>query len=187
MCDPGLKYFTPLNLDSNKTRSLNNSLFRIAYNTLNFGRTMNRVNYKCRHFVLLASLVFVNLCDACNTNGPFCIIQQWSPWSTCNATCGAGVIRREKYICCNLHLYNDLNGCLHGCNMTNDWWQKHSVQTKTCGYCTQHGTFNSTLQQCVCKRMFGGPCCNRKLKTELSSIVLHGRLTKDFFSNEKRI
>ena len=126
-----------------------------------FNNSMNIVLF------LIVAICNVCACIGCSSSGPYCIILNWAPWSKCNATCCSGIIRREKYICCNMHKYNSLYGCLHGCNITEQWWQNNAVQSKSCGKCLRHGKFNSTLKRCVCNRSFGGPCCNGEFYSTL--------------------
>lgn len=116
-----------------------------------------KMNLKIIAFLALFDLNFAQVCDQ---NGPFCQIKHWAQWSGCSSTCGAGVIRREKYLCCDLRQYNTLQGCLMGCNISNSWWQTNSVETKTCGHCSHNGVFNSSLKKCQCKNPFGGMCCD---------------------------
>lgn len=127
-----------------------------------------RMNY---FLILFVNLIACNASDWCNSNGPYCGTHGWSTWSNCTATCGGGQMiigqmTKQKYICCNLKLYNTLSQCLNSCGITHQWWQEHSVQTKSCGKCGQHGVFNASLKRCVCNRNFGGSCCDGKLSTK---------------------
>lgn len=101
--------------------------------------------------------ILLDFCTACEPTSNFCDIEKWSNWSACNTTCGTGVQKREKFMCCQS---KPLSTCLSTCNISSNWWQTNAVEFKACGICKNGGVFDATRNRCKCPIGFVGSCCN---------------------------
>ncbi|CAG2239692.1 CRB [Mytilus edulis] len=115
--------------------------------------------------------MFFYCCNACEPSG-FCQPEQWAPWGYCNAACGGGVQKREKYICCDPQQYNSLQECLTGCSISSSWYQSNAVDHKKCGNCSRGGTFQLTHNRCICPLGYGGSCCDVKTTTTTTTTTV---------------
>ncbi|CAG2240567.1 unnamed protein product [Mytilus edulis] len=106
---------------------------------------------------IIAIYILNDCCTACEPRSNVCDIESWSNWSACNSTCGTGVQKREKRMCCQSQ---SLVTCLSTCNISNSWWQNHAVEFKTCGICKKGGVFDAIRNRCKCPIGFVGNCCN---------------------------
>ncbi|XP_076080702.1 uncharacterized protein LOC143051651 [Mytilus galloprovincialis] len=118
--------------------------------------------------IYISYILVLDVCDACGFNS-YCTVEEWAPWSSCNASCGRGVQERQKRICCDTSLYHSLNGCLNGCNIPISWWDANGIEHKTCGKCQRGGTFDITQTSCICPSGYGGSCCD--MRTTLPTTI----------------
>lgn len=120
---------------------------------MRFPTRVNDVLHLC--FLLFIYFYKVKGCDPNN----YCKPEQWANWTPCNAVCGRGVTRREKYICCN-PVYKSIDDCLRSCGKNKVWWEANGIETKSCVVCKNYGMYNDLVKRCICKAGFGGACCN---------------------------
>ncbi|XP_076076337.1 uncharacterized protein LOC143047217 [Mytilus galloprovincialis] len=132
---------------------------------------MSNEDTNMRNLVRLLTVMFYYCCNACEPSG-YCQLEQWAPWGSCNAACGGGVQKREKYICCNPQQYNSLQECLTGCSISSSWYQSNAVDHKKCGNCSHGGTFDLTQNRCICPLGYGGTCCDVKTTTTTTTTTV---------------
>ncbi|KAL3858350.1 hypothetical protein ACJMK2_012943, partial [Sinanodonta woodiana] len=79
----------------------------------------------------------------------------WSPWEKCNQTCGGGIERRWRSVCCPA-----VNGNWFDCLAQYNKTEKYLFQYRPCSeICSNGGTF-TTGTGCACSPGYTGRCCS---------------------------
>ncbi|VDI64434.1 Hypothetical predicted protein [Mytilus galloprovincialis] len=151
-------------------------IFNVFSFSLDIDRQLNREAKNMSKVILVVAVILfsymfdLHVCDTCQSvRNTFCTVEDWAPWSPCNATCGGGVQKKQKYICCDKSKYKSLKGCLNACNIPFSWWQANATEYKTCGKCQRGGIFNIKHNSCICPSGYGGSCCD--LQTTLPTTI----------------
>ena len=99
---------------------------------------------------------------ACQPGYKSCEIETWSKWFDCDATCGGGYSRRERYLCCEDNVQpHTRDNCITHCKYTLKWWDQHAVERKTCAQKCSYGTYDPRQNNCKCSPGFTGKCCDK--------------------------
>lgn len=111
--------------------------------------------YSC-NVIILTMLCTTMTCDAakyeCRHGIYQCHLDPWEQWSHCSASCGGGVSKRYKPLCCD-HSYTEIAVCASDCNLT----RSDYFESKQCGQTCVNGVFK--INVCQCPTGYTGTCC----------------------------
>ncbi|XP_071142315.1 mucin-5AC-like [Mytilus edulis] len=108
----------------------------------------------------------------CKPGMNYCEIENWASWEPCNSTCGQGLRKRQKIICCQNDL---LTKCLESCGITRSWWHDNATEFMSCGTCMIQGIFRLSKNNCNCSSDFRDYVIS---KTSLTPLTTASRFTK---------
>ncbi|KAL3858351.1 hypothetical protein ACJMK2_012944, partial [Sinanodonta woodiana] len=87
--------------------------------------------------------------------GPIGEYSQWHPWENCNQTCGGGIQRRWRSICCPA-INGTWSNCLAAYNKTEIFRFEYQPCSETCS----NGGVFMIGTGCVCSPGYTGRCCS---------------------------
>jgi hypothetical protein len=91
----------------------------------------------------------------CRTGVFTCDLSPWLQWSNCTATCGGGVQKRIKSICCPANV--TYSACSSRCNLTTADLEDRRSCAQTCSF---GGVYDKQNGNCRCRRGYVGACCD---------------------------